>query len=68
MLTHHVYDEIVSFHCIYFCSELLLFPYFTTDSHRQTPTDRVIFTVFTTYFTLRYLRGEAEFGLKHAPF
>ena len=56
----HVYDKIISFHCSIFYFKLLLLTYFTTDSHRQTPTDRVIFTLFTTYFILRKTAGRRK--------
>lgn len=48
----------------YFFFKLLLFPYFTTDSHWQTPTDAGIFTLFTKclFYSAKTAvnRGEAE--------
>lgn len=46
----HVCDKITSFHCsIFFYFKLLLYSYFTTDSHRQTSTDRVIYTIYNIF-------------------
>lgn len=48
--------------------KLLLFPYFTTDSHRQTPTDRMVFTSFTKHCTQWKKRRGALGSDWNAPF
>lgn len=64
VLTHRVCDDdcFFSLYFVLFFFKLLLFPYFTTESQRQTPTDRVIFTVFTSCFILRSLQAGGEAG------
>lgn len=54
VLTPHVYNETsFLFHCSSICSGCYCFPTSQlTHTDKQTTTDRVIFTLFTTYFIL----------------